>query len=342
MSLKNLNAIKKNHKVFYKKLRFKRIDQIYKKFEKNLSLNKNFAVAVSGGPDSLALAFLSKIYSIKKNLKSYFFIVDHKLRKESTEEATKVKKILKKFSIDCKILTWNKNKFSKKTQSEARKNRYKLLFSECNKKKIGSILIGHHQDDLFENFFIRMLRGSGLRGLVSLNKITQNSNINLIRPLLDFKKEDLIYLSNNVFNFYVNDPFNKDKKYKRIVVRNILEELEEHGLDKDKLNLTIQNLKKSDEVIKFHVSNNVTENSFFHDRRNQLILNDKFFNQPREIVFRSLSDMIKKVGQKYYLIRGKKLEKIISSIKKNSLKKATLGGCLIKKVNQTVILSKEK
>ena len=69
MSPKNLNASNKTHKVLLDKLKDKQTLQIYKKFEKNLKLNEDFIVAVSGGPDSLALCFLSKIYSIKENLK---------------------------------------------------------------------------------------------------------------------------------------------------------------------------------------------------------------------------------------------------------------------------------
>ena len=81
MSPKNLNASNKTHKVLLNKLKDKQISTIYKKFEKNLKLNEDFVVAVSGGPDSLALCFLSKIYSIKKHLKVKFLHVDHKLRK---------------------------------------------------------------------------------------------------------------------------------------------------------------------------------------------------------------------------------------------------------------------
>ena len=64
MSLKNLNASNKTHKHLFDKLKDKRIYKIYNKFEKNLNLNNNFTVAVSGGADSLALAFFSKIYSV--------------------------------------------------------------------------------------------------------------------------------------------------------------------------------------------------------------------------------------------------------------------------------------
>ena len=91
MSLKNLSAKNKTLKL----LQNRKINQIYKRFEKLLNINTSFIVAVSGGPDSLALACLAKIYSVKK-LTSKFFIVDHKLRAESTKEAKLVRHILKK------------------------------------------------------------------------------------------------------------------------------------------------------------------------------------------------------------------------------------------------------
>ena len=67
MSQKNLNVAIRIPKILQKQLNNKKIGKIYKKFEKNLNLDKNFAVAVSGGPDSLALAVLAKIYALKKN-----------------------------------------------------------------------------------------------------------------------------------------------------------------------------------------------------------------------------------------------------------------------------------
>ena len=94
MSHKNLNVKIKIPKLLRDKLKNKIISNIYKRFEKSLNIKDNFAVAVSGGPDSLALAFLSKIYSIKRNLSVKFFIVDHKLRPESTKEAKFVSNLL--------------------------------------------------------------------------------------------------------------------------------------------------------------------------------------------------------------------------------------------------------
>ena len=113
MSLKNLNA-NKIHSVLKKKLINKKIKYLFNIFEKELRIKEKFAVAVSGGPDSLALAFLSKIYSIKNKLAVKFFIVDHKLRKESSQEAKKVRNLLKALNINSEILTWNGKKPKKK------------------------------------------------------------------------------------------------------------------------------------------------------------------------------------------------------------------------------------
>ena len=114
MNHKNLNVTIKIPKLLKDKLKNKKINYIYKKFEKSLNINESFAVAVSGGPDSLSLAFLAKIYSVKKNLQIKFFIVDHKLRLESTKEAKTVSKLLKEYSIKSEILTWNGKKTKKK------------------------------------------------------------------------------------------------------------------------------------------------------------------------------------------------------------------------------------
>jgi len=309
MSLKNLSVATKIPKLFNDKLKNKKIRQIYKKFENSLEVKEKFAVAVSGGPDSLALAFLSKIYSIKNKLTSRFYVIDHKLRTESTKEAKKVKRVLKKYQINAQILTWRGKKPIKKIQSTARKKRYDLLFNQCDKLGINYILLGHHQDDLIENFFIRMLRGSGLKGLISLDQKSKIKNKQLLRPLLNQKKDDLRFLSKHAFNFYVEDPSNKDEKYLRIVIRKLIDELQ--------------------------------KNTFFNAKEKKFSINQKFFEQPHEIIFRSLTILINLIGNKYHSVRGKKIDNLINSIENDSLIKATLGGCVIEKVNHTVIISKE-
>ncbi len=341
MSLKNLNVSKKIHRFLLNKLKDRRTLEIYKKFELELDTNKNFIVAVSGGPDSLALSFLSKIYSIKKSLVAKYFIVDHRLRNNSTSEAKYIQKKLKNFSIKLNILAWRGLKPNKNIQSVAREKRYELLCDKAKKLKIETILVGHHLDDLFENFFLRILRGSGLQGLISLDRETQKNNINLIRPLINIDKEDLVYISNHVFGSYVQDPSNKDDKFKRVKVRNLLKELSLEGLDRNKFFLTIKNLKFANENIKFYTKKNLEENVTILKKKQSAIIKKNFFSQSEEVIFRSFGEVIKIIGKKYYTSRGKKIEKIIELVKSKSAFRVTLGGCLIKKVNETVILSKE-
>ena len=211
----------------------------------------------------------------------------------------------------------------------------------CEKYKIKSLLIGHHQDDLIENFFIRMVRGSGLKGLVSLDKKSKIDKMNIYRPLIDQKKDDLILVSKKVFDFYIKDPSNNDEKFQRIRIRKLIEELRKDGLDMNKFLTTIKNLKYSNNVINFYVAENLKQNTFFSNKDTRLILNKSFFLKSYEVVFRGLSDSLKKIGGRYYSVRGKKLEKMIYNIQNNRLFRATLGGCIVEKVNHTIIISKE-
>jgi len=338
-----MSAQSKKHKKILSQLNDKKILKIFKEFENSLDTKKNLAVAVSGGPDSLALAYLTKCYSIKNKIKVKYYIVNHKLRKESSLEAEVVKKVLKKIDIHCKILNWNGKKPSKNIQASARDKRYSLLAGECKKNDIKYLLLGHHLNDLFENFLIRMVRGSGLNGLISFNKNIKyrGQDLNIIRPLLDLEKKDLLYVSNEVFSFFVKDPSNINEDYKRTRIRNLLHSLEKEGLDIKKLKLTINNLKDSDKSIKFYVDRNLKKNALFLKKKNTYILNFNFFNQSHEIVFRSLTKLIQKLGKKYYPVRGKSINELLKKINKKTFTKVTLGGCFVEKINQTILISQE-
>ena len=343
MNQKNLSVRNKTHKKILSNLNNKKISKTFKEFSNSLNIEENLAVAVSGGPDSLALAFLAKCYSLKNKIKVKYFIVDHKLRKESLLEAKTIKDMLKKIDIDCKILPWNGKKPSKNIQAIARDKRYSLLVKECNKNDIRYLLLGHHVNDLLENFLIRLVRGSGLNGLISFNKNTKykDQKLAILRPLLDIEKKDLIYVTKKVFNFFIKDPSNINKEFKRTRIRNLLQSLEKEGLDKKKLILTINNLKDSDRSIKFYLDKNLNENSIFLKKKNIYILNQNFFDQSHEIIFRSLTKIIQRLGKKNYPVRGKSLNQLIKEINAKSFSKVTLGGCFIDRINETILISKE-
>ncbi len=349
MRKKNLSVKKKIHNFYSKHLEDPRIKKIYLNFKKKIYNNfqNSFCVAVSGGADSMALSFLAKYYSIENNKKVYFYIVDHKLRKNSTLEANLVKKKLKSFQISSKILTIKKKNISKNIQSFARDYRYKLIIKETLIKKIDMILTAHHSDDLIENFFIRLLRGSGLKGLISLGKIKSKVNFNdkvfILRPLIDIPKKDLVYISKNTFNYNVEDPSNLDDKFLRVKVRKLISNLEKDGLTIDKFKLSLNNLNKSNYAIEYYVQKNIKNNSNYLKLTKKVVLKDDFLKQPDEILFRSLSEVMQKVGKKNTLTRGAKVENLIKYLRsKNNYSKKTLSGCIIQKLENSVIISQEK
>ena len=171
MKKRNLSAKKINRNFYLDKLKNPRIKKIYLNFKKELSdvLNENYCVAISGGPDSMALAFLTKCLSLETKKKYIFCHIDHGLRKSSNIEAKETKKNLKKFDINLNVLKWIGSKKSSNIQEMARLKRYELLFKKSKKHKINKILTAHHKNDLYENFIIRLFRGAGLKGLISFN-----------------------------------------------------------------------------------------------------------------------------------------------------------------------------
>ena len=144
-----------------------------------------------------------------------------------------------------------------------------------------------------------------------------------------------------IFCFFIKDPSNTNENYKRTRIRNLLYSLEKEGLDIKKLKLTINNLKDSNKSIKFYVDKNLEKNSIFLKIKNIYILNNNFFDQSHEIIFRSLTKIIQKLGKKYYPARGKSVNELIKGINRKSFSKVTLGGCFIERVNETILISKE-
>jgi len=347
MKKKSLSAKKKIHNKLLTNLKNPLINNIYKDFKNFVEFNLNnssFSVAVSGGVDSLALTYFSKCYSILNNIKIRYYHVDHKLRNESSTEAKKIKTFLKKFDINCKILTWTGKKPKTNIQSVARENRYNLIYKECLKDKINFVFVAHNIDDLYENFIIRLLRGSGLKGLVSFNQVQTNYNhkLKILRPLIIHKKNDLNFITKKIFNFNFEDPSNKNVNFKRIRIRNLINTLKSEGLDLNKLKLTINNLSDSNTTINYYVTKNIKCNSTYNSKKKNFILNSDFFNQPHEIVFRSFNGLLKKIGGKYYSPRGKNLSKILTKLRSGEIKKVSISGCIVEKINNSFKIYREK
>ena len=346
MKKKNSTAQRKKVKFDNKHLNDPKIKKVYLTFKKQLYSqikNEKFCIGVSGGPDSLALAFLCKIFSKEFNSKFIALIIDHNLRKQSGIEARKVKIILTKHKIKAKILTW-KGKIPKSNiQFNARNIRYFLLKKECNKLNIKNLVLAHHESDLIENFFIRLFRGSGLKGLSSLNikRYSEDNILNLIRPLINIKKNELIYISKKVFKFYLTDPSNFEEKFLRTRIRNYLDKFKLDGLDINKIKLTLSNLQSANESINFYKEKSI-KNHVRYLQRNACFVSYGLFNyESEEVIFRTINDIISKISDGYYPPRGKDVKNLISRIQSEKFKKSTLGGCIIEKTYNILIFRKE-
>ena len=331
MRTKNLNVTRPDHLNICQKVK-----SILKKYKNN----NTFVVAVSGGSDSLALVSIIKNLMQENKYKFFFAIVDHNLRKNSATEALGVKRLLSKYDINLTILK-NKKKIDKNIQKNAREIRYNLLEKFCKKKKAKSLIVAHHQDDQVETFLIRLSRGSGVEGLSSMNEITTlKQGTSLIRPLLDFKKNELISITKNTFNKFFKDPSNTNRKFLRTNIRELKKNLEKKGIDFEKIVRSIKNIASTKEAINFYVERSIKKYITFKGKLTILNL-EKFRQEPKEIKFKIVNKIIKKTTNSYYPPRSKKVLNLIDGFQRNRIKKLTLGGCIFERKNRFLFVSKE-
>ena len=130
------------------------------------------------------------------------------------------------------------------------------------------------------------------------------------------------------------------EKFQRVRLRKLIKNLENQGLDFKKLNLTIKNLASSNKAINEIVDYNISQNTFFQKKK--YIISSNFFLFPNEIIFRSFANIIKKISGKEHPPRGKKMMNLINELKFKDRFKATLGGTLIEKIHNSVIVNEEK
>ena len=338
MSKKNSNVILKN---FFRE--FKDLSKVYLSFKKKLDSikQKSHVVAVSGGPDSLALVALTKAYSIQNKTKFYYVLINHNIRKNSFSEAKKVKSLLKKNKISLTIIS-NKKKISRNIQNSARLIRYQFLTSFCKKKKIKHILTAHNLEDQIETFFIRLSRGSGLKGLSSMKDVTTLSNkIILYRPLLDIKKQELVRISKEFFGYYIKDPSNKDNKYLRSRIRSLKKPLKQSGIEYDQILRSINNLASSEIIVEKFFQKKFKETARCF--KNKVYLNlEKFKKLDTEIKIRTINLSIKNIKKNYYNPRSKKVINLINKLEIDKNAKSTLAGCVFVREKEKILVKIEK
>lgn len=178
-------------------------------------------LAVSGGPDSLALMVL-----MQKVAPRNFAVatVDHGLRPDAADEARMVADVCKASGIAHHTLTLDLAKGSA-VQERARAARYRALADWACENGLAAIVTGHHADDQAETMAMRLNRGSGLRGLAGMRPVSSvpgATALPLLRPLLSWRRSELEGVVQKAGMTSAEDPSNLDPTYERVRIRGVM------------------------------------------------------------------------------------------------------------------------
>jgi tRNA(Ile)-lysidine synthase len=228
-------------------------------------------LAVSGGPDSTALMWLAARWRArrKRGPKMIAATVDHGLRKESAGEAREVARLARKLGVAHRILRWTGKKPATGIQEAARNARYRLLNKAAREANARHILTAHTLDDQAETVLFRMTRGSGVTGLrgmapqssVPLPLGTEHYWRNmrrhrkarrpliLLRPFLHVPKSRLMATLAAARIQFADDASNRDPRFARPRLRELMRALATEGLDANRLDLLARRLTRADHAL---------------------------------------------------------------------------------------------
>jgi len=203
-------------------------------------------VAVSGGPDSLALLLLA---AAARPGMVEAATVDHGLRAESADEACMVAGIGRQHGVPHRTLLadWPEAPTTN-VQAAARAMRYRLLNEWAIERNLAAVATAHHADDQAETLLMRLLRGAGVGGLGATRaKRPLSEEVLLVRPLLGWRKSELVSLAEQAGLNPVDDPSNRDPKHDRSRIRSLLKDAD--WADPARLAASASALRDADEAL---------------------------------------------------------------------------------------------
>jgi tRNA(Ile)-lysidine synthase len=256
-------------------------------------------LAVSGGPDSLALMILAARWrgATKRGPRLIAVTVDHALRRQSAAEARAVKALAKRLNVEHHTLRWRGAKPSTGIQSAARDARYRLLARLSRELGTVHVLTGHTRDDQAETVLMRMSRGSGLAGLGGMARSIQRDSFVLVRPFLDVPKSRLVATVRQAGVTFADDPTNRDLAYARPRLRALMPALAKEGCDARNLARLARRLARAN--LALDAVADVAERGMLSFDRSTLrseFVADAFFTAPEEIRLRLLIRAIDRAG----------------------------------------------
>ena len=193
-------------------------------------------LAVSGGADSVALAFLLTKGGKKKNAAKRFVVlhVDHGLRAEAKAEYRFVRALAKRLGVPFKgVHATVSRRRGESVEMAARRVRLDF-FARCTRLlKLDAIATGHHMDDEAETFLMRIRRASGPEGLAGLKRVSQVGEVRFVRPLLGCRDRELKDYLRKYGEAWCEDASNGDISIERNKVRHkvipfLVENLDPH------------------------------------------------------------------------------------------------------------------
>src|SRR3984957_9415989 len=188
-------------------------------------------LAVSGGPDSVALMWLAARWrrTLARRPRLIAVTVDHGLRAEAKSEALDVKRLARTLELPHRTLRWSGTKPKTGLPAAARAARYRLLAQAARSQGATHILTAHTRDDQAETLLMRMLRGSGIAGLGAMARQTERDGVVLARPFVNVSKSQLVATLLKAKLGFADDPSNRDTSFTRPRLRGLMPALAAEG-----------------------------------------------------------------------------------------------------------------
>jgi tRNA(Ile)-lysidine synthase len=295
------------------------------------------ALAVSGGPDSLALLHLANRLRDAAALRADIIVltVDHGLRATSRDEAEMVGALAAQFDFGHAILDWRPAEYPKTGLQEAARNvRYRLMAEYCHVHAIPVLVTAHQLEDQAETILMRLARGSGLDGLAAIPEKSHWAGLVILRPLLAVPKARLVATLRAAGIDWVEDPTNRDTRYERARIRAAREAMDALGLTAEALARSARRLARAREVLDRATQDFLASHCLTSDAGYCTLDIEALLAGPEEIALRALGSVIEIVGARNTTLNLAKLESLLADIKERSATSQTLGGCRLQLLQQ--------
>ena len=287
-------------------------------------------LAVSGGPDSLALMLLAARWSLRDKIKTVVATVDHGLRAASHEEALSVASEAQALGFEHRLLLWTGEKPSTRLQERAREARYALL-ADCAAEidPRCAIVTAHHADDQAETILFRLCRGSGVAGLAGMAAVSTFNGARLLRPLLDTPKAALEAICREAGRAFVTDPANADPRFARARLRSLAATLSAEGLDRDALLRLGRRAARAEAALR-RCAAQFAESALESDGATARFKAEALREAPDELLARLIETQTARFGSAPRLDRLERaLERVGRALARRETVRMTLAGALI-------------